>query len=319
MNKRLFFVLISIALAGCAFNSKDLPPDYIEWRNDRTGIYNETGLLKTWDEDGPEMLWYFDGLGRGYTSVTAYGERLFVTGEIDDTGYLYVFGIDGKLQNKIEYGPEFTKSYPGTRNAVIPHEEKLYVVTGLMQLLCYDINTFNLLWKKDYAIDFEANTTYHGWHGPPLIIDEKLIIVPGGEKHNVVALNKTTGDIIWSSEGAGVMSGYGVPIYLDDQEVPQILVMTSDYIIGLESTTGKLLWSYAHTNRFREHPNTPVYSDNMALFMSGYGKGSVMLRFINGGRSVEKVWELPELEHRTGHILKFGDYVYGCGSSMDWF
>jgi outer membrane protein assembly factor BamB len=312
MVKKVFVLLfVSLAFSLPAQNA-------IQWRNDRTGIYNETGLLQKWSPNGPELLWHFDGLGLGYSSVTIDKDNIFVTGMTDGQGYLYVLNMDGKLQHKIEYGREFDDSFPGARSAVMHDDGKLYIVSGMAELYCYDIQSLKLLWKKNYAKDYEAENTKHGWHGPPLIVGEKLIIAPGGKKHNVVALNKTTGDIIWSSEGAGVMAGYGVPIHISDQQVPQVVVMMSDNIIGLDMSDGKLLWSHGHTNKYREHPNTPVYSDNMLFCMSSYGKGSVMLRLTNGGRSVEKVWEITELGHQTGGMVKFGDYIYGSGEKTHW-
>ena len=116
--KRLYLTLFLVAIFT-QLNAQ------IQWRNDRTGVYNETGLMKSWPEKGPELLWHFDGLGRGYTSVSIDRERLFVTGETDGKGYLYVLGMDGKLQHKIEYGREFTNSHPGARNTVIPDDGKL--------------------------------------------------------------------------------------------------------------------------------------------------------------------------------------------------
>jgi len=291
----------------------------IQWRNDRTGIYNETGLMKSWPTNGPEMLWHFDGLGRGYTSVSIDGERLFITGETDGMGYLYVLGMDGKLQCKVEYGTEFEKTHPGARNTVIPDDGKLYIVSGMMELFCFDTQSLQLLWKKNYAQDYEAENTMHGWHGTPLIVGEKLIIAPGGKTHNVVALNKTTGELIWSSEGMSVMSGYGSPIYIGNQQTPQVVVMMSDYIIGLDVANGKLLWSYFHTNRWREHPITPLYSQNMLLCTSSYDTGALMLRLTDGGQSISKVWEASELTHQTGHVVKLGDYVYGAGERMYWY
>ena len=289
----------------------------IQWRNDRTGVYHETGLMKSWQAEGPDMLWHFDGLGRGYTSVSIDRGQLFVTGETDEIGYLYVLDMDGKLQHKIEYGREFVNSYPGTRNTVIPDEGKLYIVSGLMDLLCYDMQTLDLLWKKNYAQDYGVENTLHGWHGTPLIVGEKLIVAPGGEKHNVVALNKSTGELIWSSEGKGVASGYGSPIFIGDQQTPQAVIMMSEYIYGLDVSNGELIWSFPHVNRWKEHPNTPVYDNNMLFCMSAYDQ-SIMLRLTDGGRSVEKVWEIKELCHQTGHVMKSGDYIYGCGERMYW-
>jgi outer membrane protein assembly factor BamB len=232
--------IISLLLfTGCILSAQNS----VEWRYDRTGIYsNETELLKSWAENGPELLWHFDGLGQGYTSVSVDNDKLFVTGYTEGKGYLYVLNLNGKLLYKIEYGTEWdADSYIGSRSTVIPNDEKLYIVSGNAELFCFDMQSLQLLWKKNYAKDYEAENTKHGWHGPPLIVGEKLIIATGGEKHNVVALDKTTGNIIWSSEGKGVMAGYGVPIFVKDQQTPQIVAMMSDYIIGLDESNGKLL------------------------------------------------------------------------------
>ena len=294
----------------------------VQWRYDRTGIYSkETGLLKAWPTAGPELLWHFDGLGQGYSSVSMDNDKIFVTGYHDGKGYLYVLNPDGKLQHQIEYGPEWdSDSYIGARSAVMHDDGKLYIVSGLMDLFCYDIQSLKLLWKKNYAKDYGAKNTAHGWYGPPLFVDEKLIIAPGGKEHHVVALNKSTGETIWSAKGAteNDMAGYAVPIYISDQQTPQVVAMMSDHIIGVDLSNGKLLWSHHHTNRFREHPNTPVYSKGMLFCTSDYGKGSVMLRLTNGGRNIEKVWENTDLSHKTGNTMKIGDYIYGSGERTNW-
>ena len=293
----------------------------IQWRNDRTGMYHESGLMKSWPANGPELLWHFDGLGQGYSSVTIDKEKIYVTGYTDGKGYLYVLDLTGKLIDKIEYGVEWDgDGYIGSRSVVTHEDGKLYVVSGVMDLYCYDAQSLKLLWKKNYATDFGAKNTAHGWYGPPLFVGEKMIIAPGGKDHHVVALNKSTGNVIWSAKGAteNDMSGYAVPVYISDQQVPQVVCMMSDHIIGLDISNGLLLWSFHHTNRFREHPNTPEYSNGMLLGMSDYGKGSVMLRLTNGGRSVEKVWENTDISHKTGNTMKFGDYVYASGERTHW-
>jgi len=294
----------------------------VQWRYDRTGVYSkETGLLKSWPAGGPELLWHYDGLGNGYASVTIDGDKIFVTGYHDGKGYLYVLNLDGTLRNKIEYGREWdSDGYTGSRSAVMHDNGKLYIVSGLTELLCYDIESLKLLWKKNYISEYGAKNTAHGWNGPPLIVDEKLIIAPGGKEHHIVALNKTTGDMIWSAEGAteNDMSGYATCIYIGDQQTPQVVAMMSDHVIGVDISNGKLLWSHPHTNRFREHPNTPEYYNGMILGMSDYGKGSVMLRLTNGGRNIEKVWENTDLSHKTGNTLRAGNCVWGSGERTNW-
>ena len=293
----------------------------VQWRNDRTGVYRETGLLKSWPANGPELLWHFNGLGRGYSSVSITGDKLYVTGYTDGKGYLYVLGLDGKQQQKIEYGAEWDgDGYVGARSTVMHSDGKLYIVSGLMDLFCYETQSLKLLWKKNYATDYGAKNTAHGWNGPPLIVGEKLIIAPGSKEYHVVALNKSTGDVIWRSKGAteNDMAGYATCIYVSDQQTPQVVAMMSDHIIGVDLSNGNLLWSFHHTNRFREHPNTPEYSNDMVLGMSDYGEGSVMLRLTNGGRSVVKVWENKDISHKTGNTMRFGNFVYASGERTHW-
>ncbi|MDR2907191.1 MAG: PQQ-like beta-propeller repeat protein [Bacteroidales bacterium] len=314
--KQLFTILFALCV-GSTLSAQDR----VEWRFDRTGHYSkETGLLKSWPPKGPELLWHFEGLGDGYTSISIDHNKIFVTGITDGKGYLYVLNLQGKLLNKVDFGKEWdSDGYIGTRSTVIPNDGKLYVVNGNAELFCFDENSLKLLWKKDYIKEYAAENTKHGWHGPPLIVGEKLIIAPGGKMHNVVALNKNTGKTIWTSKGADVMSGYGVPIYIGDQSVPQIAIMMSHFIIGLDAATGQMLWSHPHTNRFGEHPNTPIYSNGLLFGMSSYGKGSVMLQLTDGGKQVKKVYDLPQIGHQMGHVLKFGNYVYGSGQRTTWY
>jgi len=50
-----------------------------QWRGEnRNGVYNETGLLKVWPADGPELLWHFEGLGAGFTSAAIANEKIYI-------------------------------------------------------------------------------------------------------------------------------------------------------------------------------------------------------------------------------------------------
>jgi outer membrane protein assembly factor BamB len=119
----------------------------------------------------------------------------------------------------------------------------------------------------------------------------------------------------------GDISSYCCPIYLGDQQIPQIVTITGHNIVGIDISSGEMLWSYPFTNRFFEHPNTPVYGgDGMILCSSSYGVGSVMLRLKDGGRGIEKMWEAKQLDVRTGHMVKVGDYAYGSGDyKKGWY
>ena len=316
MKKRACLI-ICISLLTLSLSAQD----NIQWRGtDRTGIYHEAGLLKSWPEKGPELLWHYDGLGEGHSSVAVDGGKLYVTGLTDGQGYIYVFDTKGKLLQKKEYGPEWAKSYNGSRGTVTINGGKIYLISGMAEIYCIDQQNLNVLWKKSFAQDFNGANIQWGVCETPLIVDDKVIATPGGKEHNVIALNKNTGELIWSCPGEGDLSAYWSPLYIADQQVPQIVTMTANHIIGIEAATGKKLWAYENKNRHSVHANTPVYDNNMILCISGYGRGSTMLRLTNGGRSVEQVWFSGELDNRIGAMVKIGDYAYGSGdSNRFWF
>src|SRR4030043_371787 len=55
--KRILFTLIE-AIISLTITAQDVA----QWRGpNRNGIYNETGLMKKWPDDGPAMIWHFGG------------------------------------------------------------------------------------------------------------------------------------------------------------------------------------------------------------------------------------------------------------------
>lgn len=314
MKKRLITILSLASLTLFA-------QDNIQWRGtDRTGVYTETGLMKSWPVAGPALLWSYDGLGQGHSSVAIASEKIYLTGMTDSKGYLYIFDLKGKLLSKKMYGPEWSESYNGSRGTVTVNDGKIYIMSGLGDLYCLDAATLNLVWQKNILKEFKASNIMWGINEAPLIVGDKVIATPGGKESNMVALNKKTGALIWSSAGEGDPSAYCSPIYIKDQQVPLIVTMTAKHVLGIDANTGKKIWSYPHTNRFAVHPNTPVYGDNMILFTSGYGSGSIMLSLKDGGKSVELAWSSTELDNRIGGMVKVGANVYGSGdNNRFWF
>ncbi|MDR0436674.1 MAG: PQQ-binding-like beta-propeller repeat protein [Bacteroidales bacterium] len=284
-----------------------------QWRGDnRDGIYNETGLLKKWAADGPELLWFRDELGDGYSSPAIANGKIYVTGLYADDLVLSIFDLNGKLLTRRVVGKEWNGSYPGARSTINVNDGKLYIYSSLGQLHCLDEETLNLIWKKDILNDFDGKNLTWGMTESPLIVDDKVFITPGGKTYNFVALNKHTGELIWHSAGEGTLSAYCSPQYIGGYENPIVVTSVEKYIIAFNAETGEKLWSYPQTNRHDIHPNTPIYSDGTIFSTTGYGNGSMLLRLKTGGKSVEQIWN-NNADNQMGGAVKIGDYVYTSG------
>ncbi|MDR0796673.1 MAG: PQQ-like beta-propeller repeat protein [Tannerella sp.] len=323
MNKNVFFItfFIAITLISCQQqNVSQGEASNSQWRGEnRDGVYNETGLLKEWPADGPELLWSFEGLGAGFTSVAIANEKIYITGITDDNLMLYVFNTSGELLHTKVVGKEEAEKWPGTRSTVAVNEGKLYIFNAFGELFCLDEMTLNEVWKKNIYAEFEGVHTDWGYCESPLIVGEKLFITPGGEQHNMVALNKKTGDLIWSAPGEGKISAYCSPQYIDNQSIPIVVTSTAEYIIGVNADTGEKLWSFPQAHEYNIHPNTLLFDKDMVLSVTGYKVGSVMLRMKDGGKAVEEVWK-HEVDNQMGGVIKVGDYIYTSGhQNRNWF
>jgi outer membrane protein assembly factor BamB len=236
-------------------------------------------------------------------------------------GYLFVFDFSGKLLNKLMYSDEWTENYVGSRATPIISNGKIYLMSGMGDLICLDETILNVIWKRNIFTDFDSKNITWGFNESPLLIGEMIIATPGGKKHNIVALNKDNGELIWSSPGKGELSAYCSPLYIGDQETPLLVTMTAEHIVGLAASTGKLLWSFECKNRNSIHSNTPVYAGNRILF-TNVDIGSTLLQLSEGGRKAEVVWESPDMDNMMGAMVKVGDFIYGSSSGYKdkvWF
>jgi outer membrane protein assembly factor BamB len=295
-----------------------------QWRGDlRNGVYNETGLLKTWPDEGPPLLWHYDGLGEGYTSVAVANDKIYITGMIDSTGYLHVLDLNGHILKKKAYGLEWNENYNGTRSTVNVNDGKLYIFSGRGVLSCLDENSLDVLWSKDIEKDFDGSNLKFGMTESPLIVDDVIYLTPGGKKYNMVALNKNTGEPIWVSAGIGKPSTYCSPQYAGDLQTPLVINAIDSSLVAFDAGTGKMLWEVEQKNPYGHSPNTPIYEDGLLFSTSGGGVGSVLYSLAPDGKIAEKRWT-NEMDSKHGAAVKVGNYVYGSGEKnrywycIDW-
>ena len=321
--KKFFFIMASLLPIIVSFKNDQNIQQNSQWRGQgRDGVYNETGLLKAWPESGPQLLWKYEGLGQGFTSVSIANGKIYITGLNIDKLVLFVFDLKGQLLVKKEVTDEWGEAaqYPGPRSTVCVNDGKLYIYTALGEILCLDETSLDKVWSESLFTGYDGKNIEWGVNESPLIVGEKVFLTPGGAKNNIIALNKNTGALIWSSPGEGTLSSYCSPQYIGDQSIPMIVTSTSDYIIALNADTGEKLWSFPQTNEYNIHPNTPLYHNGMILSATGYRQGAVMLRLKDGGKGVEKVWENPEMDTQLGGVVKIGNYIYATGhGNRFWF
>ncbi len=320
MKKTILTAVVFVFILQTSFSQ-----EIAQWRGpNRNGIYPEKDLLKKWPENGPELIWKYNDLGQGYTTVSVTKDKVFTTGTTDTTSYIFAFNHKGKLLWKKKYGTAWTTNYPGVRSTPLIYAEKGYLVSGSGVLYCFDTENGKTLWSKDLFNDFDGKEIKFGFTENLLIDGDKIFCTPGGKDANIVALNKNTGNIIWKSKGMGEVSAYCSPVMITIKEKKFFITHTKKYILALNPETGELIWSHDMKFKHGIHGNTPTYHDNYLFAMNGWGAGSVMFKLSDHGMKIEEAWrsKLFDLEH--GDIVKIGDNIYGTDyttkhfSCVDW-
>ncbi len=319
--KRLFIFLTF----GILLHNSGLAQDLAQWRGpNRDGIYNETGLLKVWPENGPELLWHFDGLGEGHSSAAVTSDRIYTAGTLEGIGYLFCFDFSGKLVWKVPYGEEWTESWPGVRSTPLICNGKVYQYSGFGKLVCRSADNGAFVWSVDMLKDYQGPNIKWGVTENLLIDGNKLFCTVGGADANVVALDPNTGKLIWKCSGKGEASAYGSPALIKLAKRHILVTQTANSIVGIDVSNGKLLWSHDQPNKYSVHANTPLFQDGYLYCVSGYGKGGVMLKVSDDGSSVQELWRNTDIDNRMGGFVVVNGKIFGSDDPgkawycLDW-
>ncbi len=317
--------LMNLVFLGCLAHATLFAQDIAQWRGPgRDGIYKETGLMKSWPENGPALLWHFDGLGAGHASAAVTGDHVFTAGTTDGIGYLYCFDLDGKLVWKVPYGEEWTESWPGVRSTPLVYHGKIYQLSGFGKLVCRKSDNGDFIWSVDVLKDYHGPNIKWGVTENLLIDDGKLFCTVGGPDTNLIALNPDNGMLIWKSSGKGEASAYGSPAMVNLPNRKLLVAQTAKSIMGIDAANGKLLWSVDQPNTWSVHANTPLYHDGSIYCVSGYGRGGVMLKLADDGSSVQEMWRNTNLDNRMGGFVLVNGKIFGSDDSgklwycLDW-
>jgi len=306
-----------ILLAGLSCSAQEV----LQWRgNDRTGVFPETGLLKSWPPEGPPLVWQFDALGNGYGSPVITSNRIFVNGEIDTVSYLFALDLQGQLQWKKPIGREWVLSYPGSRTTPTVVGDLVYVTAGLGTLACFETGTGDQRWSVNLVEDFHGMVPRFGFSESVLVDGDVVFCSPGSPDTNVVALDRFTGKIRWICKGTGEITSYTSPrmIRLPQRNILVTFSMTT--MLGIDATSGELLWSYKQEGEGIDcQCNTPLYENGFIYIVNGNGNGAVKFELAPDGKSIKESWHNGRCDGLTGGFIKVGDYLYSSSYERRMF
>jgi outer membrane protein assembly factor BamB len=293
-----------------------------QWRGpDRNGIYPETDLLNEWPEEGPEQLWTTDGIGKGYSSVSVLEGTIYATGLNDSVETLTAINYtDGNILWQIPYGQSILRSFKDTRCTPTIEGNRAFMISGRGEVVCVDLSLQQIAWHVDAFQLFEGKSGRWEIAESPLLVEDKVIFTPGGHKTTMIALDKNTGETIWSSETLHDSCAYVSPILVERGDKKIIINVLSHNIIGVDVENGNILWTHKYPEveeplryELSNHINTvtPIYKNGRLFITSGYDRPSAMFELSADGTKINLVWKQPVMDTHHGGVVLHDGYLYG--------
>ncbi|MDT7603402.1 MAG: outer membrane protein assembly factor BamB [Acidobacteriota bacterium] len=201
----------------------------------------------------------------------------------------------------------------GPRSTPTWDEGRVYALGAEGELECLDAKSGKVVWQKNILSDNGASNLQWGTAESPLIVDDKVIVMPGGTSgKGFVAYNKLTGARVWSSQND--RASYTSPMLATLGGKRQIVAVTSSRLVGLDPSDGSLLWSYPWATQMGINVAQPlVVAKNRVFLSAGYGHGATLVELTPQGKGFDAkaVWENINLKTKFNSPVYDNGYVYG--------
>jgi outer membrane protein assembly factor BamB len=197
----------------------------------------------------------------------------------------------------------------------------LFAITYHGVLVCAESATGRVVWRKSFVADFGGREPQWGYSESPLVDGNVVACTPGAEQALIVALDKATGDTMWTAAAPSEMrgrghggAGYSSIVVGQGAGIRQYVQLVGDGVIGVAVADGTPLWGYNRIANGVANIPTPIVQGDYVLASSGYGAGTALLRLepSDGGVKVHEVYFHPgnKMQNHHGGMVLVDGYVY---------
>ncbi|MBL7189123.1 MAG: PQQ-binding-like beta-propeller repeat protein [Phycisphaerae bacterium] len=326
-KKRLLTTILSVAtcLVASSYDNTCRAGDWPQWRGpNRDGICDETGLLTSWPEGGPKLLWEISGLGKGYSTLAIVGDRFYTMGDVSvgSETVQCILAYDLSTHERLWTAEVGEPHSDGPRGTPTVDNGLIYAVGTGGNVVCVSADSGELRWSKNLQKDLGGGKN-PGWRfsESPLIDGDRLLCTPGGRDAVMAALDKKTGELIWKCSMPDIgpkgkdEAGYSSIVAADIAGVRQYVQLTNKGLVGVAAKDGRFLWGYNPIANDVANISTPVVCGDSIFCSTAYGTGSALVKLskTGDGVSAEEVYFLDAntFQNHHGGFVRIGEYIYG--------
>jgi outer membrane protein assembly factor BamB len=303
MNRSILSIVTLIVLATSTLRAEDWP----QWYGpNRDGIIREKNLVREFPASGLKVLWR-QPIAGGYSGPSIADGKVVVSDYEKETGdasndpggrrqlsgrerVLCFDAVTGKKLWEYAYECQYNISYPaGPRCNPTISQGSVLALGAEGDLVCLNLKDGSLIWKKSLRDAYKAETPIWGYSAHPLVVEDSVITLAGGEGSIVVALDLKTGNEKWKALSATEI-GYCPPQLVERQGTQELLIWTADELCGLDPNSGKVYWQVPLQPRYGMSIAAPQISGDK-LFACGIGDTAAMYRLGAPKTAPELLWK----------------------------
>jgi len=333
-----------LALAAVTLSAgADGHDDWPGWRGPSSnGVSPLKNIPSVWSRDA-NIAWKTAVPGRGHASPVVWGNRVFLTTDIEGE----VIPGAAPIKHKVEGQPwRHPDSVGGTHKHTLKvfcfdtaAGKQLWERTAYKGGVFDDIHKFNTYASPTpvtdgkyvyayfesqglYKYDFEGNLLWKmslggiatlgvGTGVSPVLFEDKILILADqdeGELSFLAAVSTADGKIAWKTPRKEPVN-WTTPVIVESGKQPVLVVPSMEHVIAYDPRTGKELWQTEGLQSNSVH--TPVFGHGMVYVTSGFPKKIVMALRLDPAKDQPRIaWKY---EKGTGYIpspILYGDYLY---------
>jgi outer membrane protein assembly factor BamB len=285
----------------------------------RDGYYRQRPIRTDWSS-GLKPLWK-QPVGGGYASFTIAGGRAFTIEQRGAEEVVAAYDVaSGRELWTTRWKALFQENMGGDGPRATPtwSDGRIYALGAMGELRALEDATGRTLWRRNILEDSGAANLAWGMAGSPLIVDNTVVVLPGGRNGaSVAAYDKNSGKPAWTAQSD--LQSYSSPMLVTLAGVRQILVFSAARLMGITPDRGELLWEFPWKTQFDVHASQPlVVGDNRLFLSSGYGSGAAVIELSQtGGRiAVREVWRNIRMKNQFTSSLLHEGFIYGLDESI---
>src|SRR5688572_30643345 len=283
------------AAASGAQNPTAAAADWPQWR----GPNRDGSVLAALPGQWPEALkkrWQVT-VGTGHASPVVSGNRVVVIAREGDDEIVRALDVaSGKEIWRAAYPAPYTINSaawshgagPKSTPAIAGGRVFTFGIGGILS--AFDLASGRLVWR----VPAPGVLPQYGTATSPLVDGTSVIAHVGGhDKGALTSFDAATGKPRWQWTGDG--PGYGSPITATLGGVRQVIAQTQKFLVGLNASTGTLLWHLPFTTDFDQNAFTPIVFQDL-LINAGIDVPLTAIRpKLDAGKWVaETVWTNPQ-------------------------